>query len=163
MAPRQPPYSAEDTATVIKWYPIEGTDVVLRLKHPRSRPSVATFANTLRERGLMDARIARSPWTNETESILIHHFPRIGPVGCFDLFKGVYTIFGIKSKARRLRLSAPRLPTRKKDEPPEVITDAVDPNEADTAPMIHRHIPEGEWKRDHPIPRRSVFDVEARA
>ena len=154
---RKPHYTEEEDAIIAAYYPTEGTDVVHRLIN-RSRRGVEHRAYMLDIFLDTRKRWAKKEWSSADESLMKVMFGQVGIEGMAKLFKGKFSAVAIKCKARRMGLVKNQTPPKPQPEP-----EPIDPNEEDAAPMIHRHIPEGEWKRDHPIPRRSVFDVEARS
>ncbi len=150
-------YTEEEDAIIAAYYPTEGTDVIHRLPTTRSRRGVEYRAYELGAYVESRKRWAKKEWSSADESLMKVMFGEVGIEGMIKLLKGKFSAGSIKHKARRMELVKNQTP------PPKPEPEPIDPNEEDTAPMIHRHIPEGEWKRDHPIPRRSVFDVEARS
>jgi len=154
--PKKPHYTEEEDAIIAAHYPNEGTDVVHRLIN-RSRRGVEHRAYMLDIFLDTRKRWAKKEWSSADELLMKMMFGQVGIEGMVKLLKGKFSAGAIKHKARRMGLVKNQTP------PPKPEPEPIDPNEEDAAPMIHRHIPEGEWKRDHPIPRRSVFDVEARS
>jgi len=152
-------YTEEEDAIIAAYYPTEGTDVIHRLPTTRSRRGVEYRAYAIGSAVDCRKRWAKKEWSRSDESLMKMMFGQVGIEGMVKLLKGKFSAGAIKHKARRMDLVKNQTPPPK----PQPEPDPIDQDEQDTAPMIHRHIPEGEWKRDHPIPRRSVFDVEARA
>lgn len=149
---RKPHYTEEEDAIIAAYYPSEGTDVIHRLSTDRSRRGVEYRAYEL---GVyVESR--KRWWSIADESLMKVMFGEVGIEGMIKLLKGRFSAGAIKHKARRMELVKNQTP------PPKPEPEPIDINEPDTAPLIQKRIPEGEWKRDHPIPRRSVFDVEAR-
>lgn len=154
-----PKYSPEEDAIIMMYYSEEGSDVVKRLPTKRSRKSVQGRVAYLKAKFNGKKRQFNQKWYPCHETSMKMMYGQLGEEGMFDFFKERFTLEAIRHKARRMELVKDDAKPKKQEPEPE----PIDPNEEDMAPMIHRHIPEGEWKRDHPIPRRSVFDVEARA
>lgn len=153
---RKPHYTEEEDAIIAAYYPSEGTDVIHRLSTDRSRRGVEYRAYELGVYVESRKRWAKKEWSIADESLMKVMFGEVGIEGMIKLLKGRFSAGAIKHKARRMELVKNQTP------PPKPEPEPIDINEPDTAPLIQKRIPEGEWKRDHPIPRRSVFDVEAR-
>lgn len=154
-------WTTAEIETVRALYESSGPSAVARVLGTRSPEAVRKMGKALgltaKEAHIQPVRMGQGAWTEEDDAVLADCYPSKGAAGCKEFLPN-RSRSAIQNRASRLGL--------KMDSEARSSLSAVSAAIArghiespEDEPVIKLRTPVGQWRIDHPISARSVFDL----